>query len=65
MLVDISNLVTNEVTYMSNVVSLQLSLFGASPKVDVKSVQRIGSAHNKRGLSDLKIVEISHFSDFF
>ena len=34
-------------------------------KVDVKSVLRIGSAHNKRGPSDLKIVEIPHFSDFF
>ncbi len=34
-------------------------------KVDVKSVLRIGSAHNKRGHADLKIVEISHFSDFF
>ncbi len=32
-------------------------------KVDVKSVLRIGSAHNKRGhdLRDLKIVEIPHF----
>ena len=34
-------------------------------KVDVKSVLRIGSAHNKRGPSDLKIVEITHFSEFF
>ncbi len=34
-------------------------------KVEVKSVLRIGTAHNKRGPSDLKIVEIAHFSDFF
>ena len=34
-------------------------------KVDVKSVLRIGPAHNKRGHSDLKTVEIPHFSDFF
>ncbi len=34
-------------------------------KVDVKSVLRIGSAHNKRGHADFKIVEIPHFSDFF
>ena len=33
-------------------------------KVDVKSVLRIGSAHNKRGHADLKNVEIPHFSDF-
>ena len=31
----------------------------------VKSVLRIGSAHNKGGPSDVKIVEIQHFSDFF
>ena len=34
-------------------------------KVEVKSVLRIGSAHNKGGPSDLNIVEIPHFSDFF
>ncbi len=34
-------------------------------KVNVKSVLRIGSAHNKRGHADLKNVEISHFSDLF
>ncbi len=33
--------------------------------MEVKSVLRVGSAHNKRGPSDLKIVEIPHFSDFF
>ena len=33
-------------------------------KVDVKSVLLIGSAHNKRGHADLKIVEIPQFSDF-
>ena len=32
-------------------------------KVEVKSVLRIGSAHNKRGPSDLNIVEIPHFLD--
>ena len=30
--------------------------------LNLKSVLRIGSAHNKRGPSDLKIVEILHFS---
>ena len=34
-------------------------------KGEVKSVLRIGSAHNKRGPSDLKIIEIPHFSEFF
>ncbi len=34
-------------------------------KVEVKSVLPIGSAHNKGGPSDLNIVEIPHFSDFF
>ncbi len=34
-------------------------------KGEVKSVLCIGSAHNKRGPSDLKIVEIPHFPDFF
>ncbi len=34
-------------------------------KVEVKSVLRIGSAHNKGGPSDLNIVEIPHFSEFF
>ena len=37
----------------------------ANIKVDVKSVLCIGSAHNKRRPSDLKIVEIPHFLDFF
>ncbi len=32
--------------------------------MDVKSVLRIGFAHNKRGHADLKVVEIPHFSDF-
>ncbi len=33
-------------------------------KVEVKSVLRIGSAHNNKGEpSDLNIVEIVHFSD--
>ncbi len=34
-------------------------------KVEVKSVLHIGSAHNKRGPSDLKIVEILYFLAFF
>ncbi len=34
-------------------------------KVDVKYILRIGSAHNKRGHADLKMIEIAHFSDFF
>ncbi len=34
-------------------------------KVEVKSVLRIGSAHNKRGPSDLIIVEIPLLLDFF
>ncbi len=38
---------------------------GYTIKVDVKSILRIGSAHNKRGPSDLKIVEIPKFSEFF
>ncbi len=32
--------------------------------MEVKSVLRIGSAHNKRGSPDLKIVGFPHFSDF-
>ncbi len=40
----------------------QSDLNSMSFKVDVKSVLRIGSAHNKRGHADLKIVEIPHFS---
>ena len=34
-------------------------------KVEVKSVLRIGSAHNKGRPSDLNTVEILHFSSLF
>ena len=34
------------------------------PKDDVKSVLRIGSAHNKRGPKDINIAQISHLSNF-
>ncbi len=38
---------------------------GSHLKVDVKSVLRVRSAHNRRGPSELNIVKIPHFSGFF
>ena len=35
-----------------------------SIKDDVKSVLRIGSAHNNGGLADINIAQISHLSNF-
>ena len=34
-------------------------------KEGLQSVLRIGSAHNKGGLPNINIVQISHFSNFF
>ena len=44
--------------------------FITTPKIkafadDVKSILRIGSAHNKGGPTDINIAQISHLSNFF